>query len=176
MACCTLFPTAPAGGISIAGATTKLKRLCPMAAEFGQPQWAFGGSLYGFASEQQIVCSYTKNGIDYLATLDTATKTLRAIELPFSAISQVRVAADRVVFIGASATETSAIIALDLSTESIRSLAQITRNGCRRRLSLRSASHRIPNRTGPDGTWLFLSAEESATISRRRMKSRRCWS
>jgi len=95
----------------------QVEALCPMAAEFGQPQWVFGGSLYGFTSEKQIVCSYSKNGHDYLATLDTATKTLRDIELPYSAISQVRVAADRVVFIGASSTEASAVVALDLSTK-----------------------------------------------------------
>jgi dipeptidyl aminopeptidase/acylaminoacyl peptidase len=94
----------------------QIEALCPMESEFGQPQWTFGGSLYGFASERQIVCSYTKNGIDHLATLDTATKILEDIELPYSAISQVRVDANRVVFIGASATETSAVIALDLAT------------------------------------------------------------
>ena len=42
----------------------QIEALCPMEAEFGQPQWVFGGSLYGFASERQIVCSYSKNGID----------------------------------------------------------------------------------------------------------------
>jgi dipeptidyl aminopeptidase/acylaminoacyl peptidase len=94
-----------------------VEALCAMAAEFGQPQWVFGGSLYGFASEKQIVCSYSKNGNDYLATLNTETKTLSDIELPDSASSQLRVAADRVVFIGASATETSAVVALDLSTK-----------------------------------------------------------
>ena len=93
--------------------------LCPMDAEFGQPHWVFGSSLYGFASEKQIVCSYTKNGNDYLATLDTETKTLRDIELPYSAISQVRATADRVLFIGASATETSAVVALDLETRKL---------------------------------------------------------
>jgi dipeptidyl aminopeptidase/acylaminoacyl peptidase len=103
--------------------------LCPMAAEFGQPQWAFGGSLYGFASERQIVCSYTKNGNDYLAALDTEAKTLRAIDLPYSAISQVRVAADRVVFIGASATETSAVVALDLSTDKLGVLRRSRETG-----------------------------------------------
>ena len=93
-----------------------------MEAEFGQPQWAFGGSLYGFASEKEIVCSYSKNGNDYLATLDTATKRLRDFELPFSAISQVRVAADRVLFIAASATETSAIVSLNLQTKAFEVL------------------------------------------------------
>ena len=91
--------------------------LCPMDAEFGQPQWVFGGSLYGFESETQIVCSYSKNGNDYLATLDTATKTLCDIELPYSAISQLRVTAKHVSFVGASSTETSAVVALNLSTK-----------------------------------------------------------
>ena len=107
----------------------QVEALCPMAAEFGQPQWAFGGSLYGFVSERQIVCSYTKNGTDYLAALDGETKTLRAIELPSSAISQVRVAADRVVFIGSSATETSAVIALDLSTGNLQVLRRSRETG-----------------------------------------------
>src|SRR5947209_3967348 len=77
----------------------QVEPLCPMDAEFGQPQWVFASALYGFASERRVVCSYTKNGRDYLATLDTVTKTLNDIELPFTAISQVRVAGDRVVFI-----------------------------------------------------------------------------
>ena len=88
-----------------------------MEAEFGQPQWTFGGSLYGFASERQIVCCYSKNGIDHLATLNLATKRLRNIELPYTAISQVRVAGARVLFIGASGTETSAVVTLDLSSQ-----------------------------------------------------------
>ena len=95
----------------------RVEPLCPMEAEFGAPQWVFGGSLYGFASDKQIVCSYSKNGNDYLATLDTAAKTLRDIELPFSAISQLRIKENCVVFIGASSTETSAVVALDLSTK-----------------------------------------------------------
>ncbi|MGH7853850.1 MAG: S9 family peptidase, partial [Candidatus Binatia bacterium] len=100
----------------------RVEALCPMEAEFGQPQWVFGGSLYGFASEKQIVCSYSKNGNDYLATLDTATKTLRDIELPYSAISQVRVFGNRVVFIAASAAETSAMVTLDLTTKNLEVL------------------------------------------------------
>ena len=100
----------------------QVEALCPMEAEFGQPQWGFGGSLYGFASEKEIVCSYSKNGNDYLATLDTATKRLHDFQLPFSAISQVRVAADRVLFIAASATESSAIVNLNLQTKAFEVL------------------------------------------------------
>jgi dipeptidyl aminopeptidase/acylaminoacyl peptidase len=100
----------------------RIEPLCPMQAEFGQPQWVFGGSLYGFASDKQIVCSYSQNGNDYLAVLDIETKTLSDIPLSFTAISQVRVTGKRVTFIGASAQEASAIVALDLSTKGFQVL------------------------------------------------------
>ena len=100
----------------------KPEPLSPMDAEFGQPQWVFASALYGFASEKQIVCSHTKKGHDYLATLDTATRALDDIELLFTAISQVRVAGDRVVFIGASATEPTSIVSLNLATKKLEVL------------------------------------------------------
>jgi dipeptidyl aminopeptidase/acylaminoacyl peptidase len=99
-----------------------IEALCPMDAEFGQPQWVFGNSLYGFASEKQIVCSYAKNGSDHLATLDEATRALDDIEVPFTAISQVCAAGDRVVFIGASSTEPTAIVSLNLATKKLEVL------------------------------------------------------
>ena len=100
----------------------QVEPLCAMEAEFGQPQWVFGTSLYGFVSENRIICSYSKNGRDYLATLDTATRALKMIDLPFTTISQVRVAAHCVVFIGASATETTSIVSLDLATDKLEVL------------------------------------------------------
>ena len=95
----------------------QVEPLWPMEAEFGQPQWVFGGSLYGFATARQIVCCYGKDGIDHLAILDAANRKLRNIDLPYTAISQVRVAGERAFFIGASGTETSAVVTLDLATQ-----------------------------------------------------------
>ena len=100
----------------------QVEPLCELDAEFGQPQWVFGGSLYSFASERRIVCSYSQHGRDYLATLDTATRALDTIELSFTTISQVRTASDRVVFIGASASETSSIVSLNLATRNLEVL------------------------------------------------------
>ena len=100
----------------------RVEPVCPMEAEFGQPQWVFSSALYGFASEKQIVCSYTKNGHDYLATLDTLTGALDDIELPFTAISQVHAAGDHVVFIGASSTEPTSIASLNLATRELEVL------------------------------------------------------
>jgi dipeptidyl aminopeptidase/acylaminoacyl peptidase len=94
----------------------KIEPLCPMDAEFGQPLWVFSSALYGFASARRIVCSYTKNGRDYLATLDTGTRALDTIDLPFTTISQVHAAGDRVVLIGAASTDASSIVSLNLNT------------------------------------------------------------
>lgn len=102
----------------------QVEPLCPMNAEFGEPQWVFGGSLYGFQSAHRIVCSYTQNGYDRLALLDTTTGTLDHIELPYTSISQVRVTQGCVVFIGASPTETSSIVSLDLRSSDLRVLRQ----------------------------------------------------
>ena len=100
----------------------QVEALCPMEAEFGQPQWVFGTSLYAFASEQRILCSYAKNGRDYLAVLNADTRQLETIELPFTTISQIRAAGNRAIFIGASATQTTAIVSLDLSTHNLEVL------------------------------------------------------
>jgi dipeptidyl aminopeptidase/acylaminoacyl peptidase len=100
----------------------QVEPLCPMDAEFGQPHWAFGGSLYGFSSDKQIICSYTENGRDHLATLDTLPRELNDIKLSFTTVSQVRVAGDRVVFIGASSTESTSVVSLNLATKELEVL------------------------------------------------------
>jgi dipeptidyl aminopeptidase/acylaminoacyl peptidase len=100
----------------------QIEALCRMEAEFGQPQWVFGTSLYAFASEQRIVSTYAKNGRDYLATLHTETITLKTIELPFTTISQVRAAGNRTIFIGASPNQTTSIVSLDLTTKNLNVL------------------------------------------------------
>ena len=119
----------------------KIEPLCPMDAEFGQPQWVFASALYGFASERRIVCSYTKKGRDSLATLDTLTRALDDIELPFTAISQVHAAGDRVVFIGASSTEPTSIASLNLATRELEVLRRSRETSCRCRIPDQSPGH-----------------------------------
>jgi hypothetical protein len=43
--------------------------LCPREAEFASPHWTFGGSMYGFRSAGEIVCTYIENGVSRLARL-----------------------------------------------------------------------------------------------------------
>lgn len=85
-------------------------------AEFGQPQWAFGMSTYGFASGNEIICKYGGANGDTLARLRVADGTLIDLTLPYTGVSDVRVTGSRVVFLGASPTAPTVIADLNFSS------------------------------------------------------------
>jgi dipeptidyl aminopeptidase/acylaminoacyl peptidase len=85
-------------------------------AEFGLPMWLFAMSTYSFAGDERIVCAYNERGNWSLATLDTRTKSLERIELPYTELAYVRADARRAVFRAGSPTERLAIVELDLET------------------------------------------------------------
>ncbi|HYY57351.1 MAG TPA: prolyl oligopeptidase family serine peptidase, partial [Pyrinomonadaceae bacterium] len=94
----------------------KAEPLCPLDAEFGQPQWVFGMSTYGFESQTRIICAYTQNGSARLARLDIESGKLEAIETPYADITYLRVGAGQAVFRGGSPTSPASIVRLDLAT------------------------------------------------------------
>ncbi|GAB2177126.1 S9 family peptidase [Dongia sp. agr-C8] len=87
-----------------------------MEAEFGKAQWNFNMSTYGFAADGRIICAYVKDGIWKLGSLDTGAGKLTDIATRFTEISQIRVGAGGVVFLGGSGTEPEALVALDLES------------------------------------------------------------
>ncbi len=104
------------------GGVWMVESLCEMEAEFGLPQWVFGMSTYAFESANRIICTYTQEGIWYLASLDTQTKQLEVIETPYTEISSLHAANGRAAFIAGSATEPTAIVQMDLATRQIEVL------------------------------------------------------
>lgn len=60
----------------------QVEPLLSMEVEFGEPQWVFGQSTYGFVSANQIICTYHDRGIQSLASLDCTTGKLAKIETP----------------------------------------------------------------------------------------------
>ena len=100
----------------------RVEAVCPMEAEFGQPQWVFGASLYAFDSESRIICSYSKGGRSSLAEINTTTGALGRFELPYSAISRVLTAGGRAVLIAASATEPTCVVELNLASRVVKVL------------------------------------------------------
>ena len=84
--------------------------LCPRDAEFGGPQWNFGGSMYGFRSDDEIICTYIEDGISRLGRLSTRGCSLTPIETPYQEIKELRVSPERVLVLAGSPT-----IALELA-------------------------------------------------------------
>ncbi len=79
-------------------------------AEFGQPQWRFGMSTYGFEAEDSIICVYTVNGTDRLARLNTVTGELVDTGAPYSSISGVQVQNNGQLFVGGAASRFSELV------------------------------------------------------------------
>lgn len=96
--------------------------LCPMEAEFGRPQWVFDISTYAFASSERIICAYTEHGTWRLASLDTKTRKLDPIDLPYTDIWNLRAASGQAVFTASSPAEPPAIVRLDLATRRLEVL------------------------------------------------------
>ena len=90
--------------------------LCEMEAEFGRPQWIFGMSTYRFVSANQIICTYTQDGVWHLASLDITTRKLDPIETPYTSISNLQVLPGGVLFNASSSRESASIVRLDLAT------------------------------------------------------------
>jgi dipeptidyl aminopeptidase/acylaminoacyl peptidase len=106
------------------GGVWEVEPLCEMEAEFGLPQWVFGMCTYAFASADRIICTYTQEGLWKLASLDTQSKQLEEIETPYTEISSPHAANGRVVFVGGSATQPSAVVQIDVATREIEVLRQ----------------------------------------------------
>jgi dipeptidyl aminopeptidase/acylaminoacyl peptidase len=94
----------------------KIENLYEMDAEFGVPQWRFGLSTYGFLSRNEIVCTYTKDGIWYIGILDVENHNLKTLDIPYTDIYYLKVSKDYVLFMGGSPDEPTSIIMLDIDS------------------------------------------------------------
>ncbi len=99
-----------------------IESLCEKQSEFAGPQWVFRMSTYAFESEHRIICTYCDRGNWQLASLDTATRNLEPIEVPYTEITSLRTAPGRAVFSGGSPTESTSIVCVDLGTREIKVL------------------------------------------------------
>lgn len=100
--------------------------LHPMQAEFGEAQWVFGMSTYGFDEHGRIVCIVAQGGRQSLARLDPQHRTFESIATPFCTISELRVGAGFAAMIAASETMPSAMVRLDLASGAWRVLRSVS--------------------------------------------------
>ena len=98
--------------------------LCPVEAEFGLPQWAFGMSTYAFLSPTRIACVPIERGVFRLCLLDAETGELAEVETPYSTISSLRsdAASGDLLFLAGSPTEPSSVARLGTQTGNLEVL------------------------------------------------------
>jgi dipeptidyl aminopeptidase/acylaminoacyl peptidase len=84
--------------------------------EFGEPQWVFGLSRYGFDAQGGVVCAVTAAGHDRLYRWDPDVRDLVELESPFTEIAQIAVFGDVALVRGASAREGWSLRRLDIPT------------------------------------------------------------
>jgi dipeptidyl aminopeptidase/acylaminoacyl peptidase len=94
----------------------RVDALCKMEAEFGVPHWSFGISTYGFTSAGRIICTYTRDGSSYLASLDTSTRQIKTIDIPYTSIVFLQATPYGAVLIAGSPREAMALARLSQET------------------------------------------------------------
>jgi dipeptidyl aminopeptidase/acylaminoacyl peptidase len=99
-----------------------IKPVCQIEAEFGLPQWVFGQSTYSFASKNHIICTYTRQGTWYLASIDTVSGKLDVINTPYTSIGYLKAVPGYIVFIGGSPTAAPSVVRLDLDTHKMHEM------------------------------------------------------
>ena len=99
-----------------------------MPAEFGQPQWAFAMSTYGFDAQGRIVCAVAQHGRSMLALLDADAGRFEMLGTPFCAIQELQVGDGFATFLGATETAPEAVIRLDLASGAHEVLRSSTRS------------------------------------------------
>jgi dipeptidyl aminopeptidase/acylaminoacyl peptidase len=106
-----------------------IEALCPMEAEFGQPQWLLGPATYAFVSAELVFCYYAQNGFDHLASLDTRTLQLTPVALPYTGLFEIAAAPDQVFFTGGSGTHPWSLVRLELASgqmEVVRAMREMS--------------------------------------------------
>lgn len=90
--------------------------VCPREAEFGRPQWVFGGASWTFTGPGEILAAYLETDGAKLGRIDIATGRLAPIEVPYSAIGGLHTGPGCVVMGVGSPTAPGALVTMDLAS------------------------------------------------------------
>jgi dipeptidyl aminopeptidase/acylaminoacyl peptidase len=102
----------------------QVEPLLAMAAEFTDAPWELDYSSYAFIGDGRIACRYRKQGRDRLGLLDLEAGRLTDLPIPYTSLKPyLRAVGDRLAFIGASPTTSSAVATLHAPTSRLDVLA-----------------------------------------------------
>jgi dipeptidyl aminopeptidase/acylaminoacyl peptidase len=101
-----------------------LRAVCPMAAEFGRPQWVFAQSTYGFHGAGEIVAACIDQGVGRLGRIDTGTGRWQEIECDLTDFDELRVGPGYLVAVAGSPARPHQVVRIDLRTGAQQVLAK----------------------------------------------------
>jgi dipeptidyl aminopeptidase/acylaminoacyl peptidase len=102
----------------------QVESLLAMAAEFADAPWELDYSSYAFIADGRIACRYRQHGRDHLGLLDPESGRLAVLSIPYTSLKPyLRAVGDRLAFIGASPTTSSAVATLHVPTGRLDVLA-----------------------------------------------------
>ena len=85
-------------------------------AEFGRPQWVFGGATWAPAGAGRLVVSYTRAGVWRLATLDVESGTLSPLAEQLEPREWLTATSTHAVLVAGAATTPDAVVRIALDT------------------------------------------------------------
>ncbi len=97
-----------------------------MEAEFARPQWQFDPAAYGFLDGGRIACSYVELGVWNIGVIETGSKGLTHLDLPFSEMGrgELRASGNRLVFSAGAPDRPMTMVSLDVSAGAVETLQQ----------------------------------------------------
>lgn len=92
--------------------------LAPMKAEFGVPLWTLGSRTYAFDSADRICCTYVKNGSWHLGTINTQSKQITHLKIPYSDMARSNIVASqgKTVLVAGSPELPQTLLSIDLNS------------------------------------------------------------
>lgn len=106
----------------LGGQPARLSARCPLAAEFGQPQWEFGMRSYGFAGDGSVVAIARGEGTARLGRIPAQGGGFHALPLAWSEFRGLQVAGERAWCFAGSADRGETLLELDLASGEAREL------------------------------------------------------
>jgi dipeptidyl aminopeptidase/acylaminoacyl peptidase len=105
-----------------------IEPLCTCPIEFGAPHWVFGVERYCILEDQSVIAIGTTHGKDALYHIDPIQHSCSRIDTPFTALSDLYLLKNTLIFNGASPSLAHSIVALDLFTYKTRILKKSQNN------------------------------------------------
>ena len=87
----------------------RVENVLPIEAEFSGAHWVFGQSSYTFLSNEEILCTFNKEGFSHLALIDTRAKSLLEIKNSYTDVRYVESNQDFAVIVGGASSKSSEV-------------------------------------------------------------------